>query len=112
MSEVIDLKTTIRNYCKERCGCEPEECGLTYEVDGTECCSVVAFLKEQPTIEAVEVVRCKDCRWWDKKENSNYGYCHAIKHCHYSKNWEILIYRTYPEDFFCADGERRDNAAD
>lgn len=58
----------------------------------------------QPTI---EIVRCRECRWWDKKDDSPLGYCHAAKHCHYSRHWEIQIYRTYPADFFCADGERR-----
>lgn len=24
----------------------------------------------------VEIVRCKDCKWWDKKENSLQGYCY------------------------------------
>ena len=54
-----------------------------------------------------EVVRCQDCRWWDKKDGANYGYCHAAKHGYFSKHWEISIYRTYKPDFFCADGERR-----
>ena len=61
-----------------------------------------------PTIEAVPVVRCRDCRWWDEIEGSPMGYCHACKHGHYSRNWEISIYRTYKGDFFCADGERKD----
>lgn len=55
----------------------------------------------------VEVVRCKDCRWWDKRDGANYGYCHAAKHGYFSKHWEISIYRTYQPDFYCADGERR-----
>lgn len=63
---LIDGQKAIRNYCGDRCGCEPEECGLTIEYDGCECCAVVAFLKEQPTIEAVEVVRCKDCEYFSK----------------------------------------------
>lgn len=66
-------------------------------------------IEEAATIDAVEVVRCKDCRWWDKREGSNYGYCHAAKHGYYSRNWEISIYRTYGEDFFCADGEVRED---
>lgn len=61
---------------------------------------------EAPTIDAVQVVRCKDCRWFDKTEDSSYGYCHAMKHGYYSKHWEISIYRKYKEDFYCADGER------
>ena len=53
------------------------------------------------------VVRCRDCKWWDKKDGSNYGYCHACKHGYYSDHWEIGIYRTYKGDWFCADGERK-----
>ena len=65
-------------------------------------------IDEMPTIDAVEVVRCKDCRWFDKKtEHSSYGYCHAMKHAYLSKNWEISIYRTQKEDFYCADGEKK-----
>ena len=54
------------------------------------------------------VVRCKDCKWWDKKDDSNYGYCHACKHGYHSDHWEIGIYRTYKGDWFCADGERKE----
>ena len=58
------------------------------------------LLKEQQ-----QIVRCKDCKWWDKKDDSPYGYCHACKHGHHSEHWEIGIYRVYKEDWFCADGE-------
>ena len=63
-------------------------------------------LKALPTVDAVPVVRCKDCKWWDKKHDSPYGYCKAMKHGFVSSNWEIRIYRTYKGDFYCADGER------
>lgn len=63
-----------------------------------------------PTIDAVPVVRCRECRWWDKIEDSSIGYCHACKHGYYSSNWEISINRTYRGDFYCADGERKDGA--
>lgn len=80
----------------------------------------VALMAEQifnsiPAADVVEVVRCRDCRWWDKIENSPIGYCYACKHGHYSDKWEISIRRTYKGDFFCADGERNggaDNADD
>ena len=39
-------------------------------------------LKDKPQ----ELIRCKDCKWWDKKENANYGYCHACKHGYSSPN--------------------------
>ena len=56
------------------------------------------------------LVRCKGCKWWDKKQDSPYGYCHACKHGHRSEHWEIGIYRTYKGDWFCADGEEKENA--
>lgn len=70
--------------------------------------TVMHALDEAPTIDAVPVVRCKDCKWWDKRRDSPYGYCHACKHGHRSEHWEIGIYRVYKGDWFCADGERRD----
>lgn len=58
-----------------------------------------------------EIVRCKDCRWWDKSEDSPFGYCMAIKHGYMSEHWEIGIYRRYKGDFYCADAERRTGRA-
>ena len=68
----------------------------------------ISDIDNAPTIDAVPVVRCKDCRWWDKTDNG-FGYCHAEKHCHISAHWEISIFRTYRGDHFCADGEREDD---
>lgn len=66
--------------------------------------STKARIEQLPTI---EIVRCKDCKWWEKQEDSPLGYCNAVKHCHYSRHWEIQIYRRYEADFFCKDGKRR-----
>lgn len=46
--------------------------------------NIVDIIGKQPTIDAVPVVRCKDCRWWDKEReqcgitpsSSPYGHCH------------------------------------
>lgn len=43
-----------------------------------------------PTIDAVPVVRCKDCRWYDEK----ISFC---DNCHLPRE----------QTFFCADGKRR-----
>lgn len=60
-------------------------------------------------LEEPQVIRCKGCKWWEREaEDSPMGYCHACKHGHYSRHWEIHIIRTYEEDFFCADAERRE----
>lgn len=60
----------------------------------------VLEVKNAPPVDAVEVVRCKDCRYWC---NEVCGYVHwtCTKHT-MSSNSAI---RTLP-DFFCADGVR------
>lgn len=55
-----------------------------------------------------EIIHCKDCKWWDKSEDSPFGYCMAAKHGYMSPHWEIGIYRRYKGDFYCADAERRE----
>lgn len=48
----------------------------------------------RPTIDAVPVVRCKDCKYWkDQSETPKWLPCSEIRT---NGNW------------FCADGERRD----
>lgn len=47
------------------------------------------LVKRQQTIDAVPVVRCKDCKWWKEP------YC--------VKNY-VFVRRA---DWFCGDGERR-----
>lgn len=69
---------------------------------GEELFVIKSLLSAQP-----EIIRCKDCRWWDKSEDSPFGYCMAMKHGYMSANWEIGIYRRYKGDFYCADAERR-----
>lgn len=34
---------------------------------------VIMMIKTAPTVNAVEVVRCKDCKYW---QDNNYGYTH------------------------------------
>ena len=50
---------------------------------------------EQPTVDAVEVVRCKDCKWYVPytMENKTYKMC---RKAHLGS-----------DDFYCADGERK-----
>ena len=63
----------------------------------------IGYLMDLPSAQP-EIIRCKDCRWWDKY-NEKHGYCMAAKHGFMSSHWEISIYRTYDEEFFCADAE-------
>ena len=48
-----------------------------------------------PTIDAVPVVRCRDCKYWYPEEDDQYGHCR--KHDFWTS-----------ESWYCADGERRE----
>ena len=58
-----------------------------------------------------DVIRCKDCKWWDKYSDTR-GYCLAAKHGYWSEHWDISIRRTYDADWYCADAERREGKQD
>lgn len=54
---------------------------------------------QRPTVDAVPVVRCKDCKWF-RDSNGIDGFCYCDR-----------IYRRCGTHWFCADGERKtDNA--
>ena len=54
-----------------------------------------------PTIDAVPVVRCKDCQNWEAHLFGADGDCYCPFVDHYTTG-----------DWFCADGERKDDEAD
>lgn len=56
-------------------------------------------LEEQCGPDYVKVVRCKDCRWWTKQENTLQGRC-ALNGSYPTGSW------------FCANGERGSEDAD
>ena len=51
------------------------------------------MIDNAPTVDAVEVVRCKDCKYW---EDGYFGYC-------------TKIHSAMEYDAFCSNGERKDN---
>ena len=55
-------------------------------------CHMIDMVDDAPTIEAVPVVRCKDCKWFGGKYND---YCFRDEYNHAG-------------DWYCADGERRE----
>ena len=60
---------------------------------------IVALAKDMPTVDAVEVVRCKDCKHWHE------GTGRCDQHSHYEQD----EFNEFDRDYFCACGERRDN---
>ena len=55
---------------------------------------IIGILEEVPTADVVEVVRCKDCEYYQRDLMWGHGYCYGQKR---------------KEDWFCADGRRRDD---
>lgn len=66
--------------------------------------SVLEYAEYLPTVAAVPVTRCKDCKYW-KKFNDDMrrdGMCEALLNFHGAER------NMTNEDFFCAYGERRE----
>lgn len=82
---------------------EPEEDWFLYGFDEFVIASdVIDLVKEMPTVDAVSVVRCKDCKWW----KTNYSW----------NGWEhkVCVREAYEplrkaEDY-CSGGRRREDA--
>lgn len=96
---LIDADALEKSICQNKC--EAEECGMTFERDGAEYCLEVQMVKDAPTIDAVQVVRCKDCR---------YGYCD--KQFYFNDSYRCNIhddgFETHNADWYCPDGKRKD----
>ena len=58
-------------------------------------------IEKMPTVDAVEVVRCKDCKWW----KTNYMWNGSER--------KVCVVEAYEpvrnEDDYCAKGERKEN---
>ena len=61
-----------------------------------------------PAVDAVSVVRCKDCKYGEQETN---GFEEDMVMCQNKQN--PIGYEDWlmPPEFFCADGERRDEDA-
>ena len=57
---------------------------------------VLEKLDEQPTADVVEVVRCKDCKYGERKDYMPAKYCN-LRYCKNSLNY-------HDKDFYCAMG--------
>lgn len=65
-------------------------------------------IDEAPTVDAVPVIRCRDCKHW----HEDIGWCDIHSHFQYSDGefchpWESSDWKMFPADYFCADGKRR-----
>ena len=74
----------------------------------------VEYILEQidnaPAVDAVEVIRCKDCKYWgdedgiSEKDGIRFAWCNIHNHCMHGE----YIGWCPKEDDFCSFGERRE----
>lgn len=55
---------------------------------------VTPIVASQPTVDAIEVVRCRDCKWRDNQKGAT--------------KWMPCRALVTPNDFYCPRGERKD----
>lgn len=72
-------------------------------------CEVMAvsaiLIDDAPTVDAVEVVRCRDCKWYMPGDLfTDIMFCHRLK----KENGKPAKYN-YCADDFCSYGERKDD---
>lgn len=102
------IDEAMDRYCKEcdkRKRIKSGKWRIVYEIGDVPCraCDVdnmVNDIESAPTVDAVPVVHCKDCKWWKREEN-HVGENDDDFFCSFGQN------KSYREDFYCADGERR-----
>ena len=94
---LIDADLPMRSFQVDMCGgfaCH--ECPLLND-DGE--CGFEVFISDTPTVDAVPVVRCKDCVHARKLKDNFYGWEYSCKH--------FNSHSTRSNDF-CSYGERKD----
>lgn len=94
--KLIDVGKAIHDMC--------QACSMA--APGIECkpkhCSLVDALRNVSTVDAMEVVRCKDCRF--SAQHDPYDPMECVK---WATKWGVAY--TTP-DGYCHKGERKDNA--
>ena len=89
-------KLNIKENCKD---CEYVSC-IVFCGRGSEFVNACEAIFDAPTVDAVEVVRCKDCKHATMTINGECKYCDV-----WSPNEKSYL----DGDYYCASGERRLN---
>lgn len=88
---LIDADAILNEHC-EGCTADIREMCKTDPV-----CGSAMWFVEAPTVDAMEVVRCKDCKYWDKATiRKGFLICPA-------SGMEIMA------DDYCSYGKRKEN---
>ena len=95
---LIDADALQRRICGAKCGCEYEDCGNEGD------CGYDHFIFTAPTIDAVPVVRCRECKHLNVV-NRKELYAHCPK-----TNTVFLPFELDTREHFCSLGERKEGA--
>lgn len=93
---LIDADAYKVLHCKE-CPSDCGACDLVYGKD-----DMCGLIDQAPTIDAVPVVRCKDCKWFADNNGGEWYGCQM-----YQVIWITPEDAPKPDDF-CSYGERRE----
>lgn len=80
---------------------DAEKFAREHILDAKERFLILDFLRGCSTVDAVEVVRCKDCKSW-----TQYIACNGSKP-HRCMNYNAIFYKRTEPDYFCSYGERK-----
>ena len=102
MIELIDrqaLKDAVKRYAGEPIKQNDRKCQAI-------CLDMLGTIDAQPTIDAVPVVRCKDCKWYSIYEAKKDGT--PDKRYSPSVCLRGIYAKRRDPDWYCAEGERRE----
>lgn len=110
MSEYINreefLESKIDHYCHDCSRRKNRKGEMVYEIGDAPCraCGIGDVLDDVidfPAADVVEVVRCKDCKYYNTSRIRGLdGEVHEVKHC----NWVGIVFQPTG---YCSFGERR-----
>lgn len=100
MDDLISRSAAI-DYLMTNMGWRDED---GYEVDDADekRAIITDLVNGIPAVDAVPVVRCRDCKYFVEHNDGQGGNCN---HLDYDGEYEFSV----AGDWFCADGERRDD---
>ena len=102
MKKIVNLEPIIKELA--------DWCLVTKGLECSVLGTVIDRLRAAPAVDAVEVVRCKDCKHWHEETSWCTKHSHFIGFdgmaCHPSQSSE---WKMFDADYFCKDGERKGN---
>lgn len=110
--ELISRQALMRNFC----GYDLNECvkygNKTAEQQSNSYSTMMMYeiadeIEDAPAVDAVEVVRCKDCRWGVESDYYKSNKCTIDAEYDENVGEYIGFVEWHRADFYCAYGERR-----